>query len=214
MEEKIGIFGGSFDPIHCGHINIAQSAYEEFNLNEVWFIPAGHSPNKDENRMTPADIRAKMVSLAIEEYPWFRLCDIEIKSKETSYTYLTLTKLKDLYPDKKLFFIMGADSLDYFERWCHPEIICQKAILLAAVRDDMNLLEINQKIEQIKTLFPAQIYPISGGKTDISSSSLRDALSRGEKDKINMLPSKVAEYIRRSHLYQCEINECNAINNR
>ncbi|MDD6307720.1 MAG: nicotinate-nucleotide adenylyltransferase [Clostridiales bacterium] len=202
MEEKIGIFGGSFDPIHCGHINIAQSAYEEFNLNEVWFIPAGHSPNKDENRMTPAEIRAEMVSLAIEGIPGFRLCDIEIKAKETSYTYLTLTKLKDLYPDKKLFFIMGADSLDYFERWYHPEIICQKAVILAAVRDDMNLSEINRKIAQIKKLFPARIYPISGGKTDISSSSLRDELSRGEEDKTIMLPPRVAEYIKRNHLYQ------------
>ena len=202
MEEKIGIFGGSFDPIHCGHINIAQSAYEEVNLNEVWFIPAGHSPNKDENRMTPAEIRAEMVSLAIEGIPGFRLCDIEIKAKETSYTYLTLTKLKDLYPDKKLFFIMGADSLDYFERWYHPEIICQKAVILAAVRDDMNLSEINRKIAQIKKLFPARIYPISGGKTDISSSSLRDELSRGEEDKTIMLPPRVAEYIKRNHLYQ------------
>lgn len=202
MEEKIGIFGGSFDPIHCGHINIAQSAYEEFNLNEVWFIPAGHSPNKDENRMTPAEIRAEMVSLAIEGIPGFRLCDIEIKAKETSYTYLTLTKLKDLYPDKKLFFIMGADSLDYFERWYHPEIICQKAVILAAVRDDMNLSEINRKIAQIKKLFPARIYPISGGKTDISSSSLRDELSRGEEDKTIMLPPRVAEYIKHNHLYQ------------
>ena len=64
---------------------------------------------------------------------------------------------------------MGADSLDYFERWYHPEIICQKAVILAAVRDDMNLSEINRKIAQIKKLFPARIYPISGGKTDISS---------------------------------------------
>ena len=95
MEEKIGIFGGSFDPIHCGHINIAQSAYEEFNLNEVWFIPAGHSPNKDENRMTPAEIRAEMVSLAIEGIPGFRLCHIEIKAKETIYTYQATTKIKN-----------------------------------------------------------------------------------------------------------------------
>ena len=202
MEKKIGIFGGSFDPIHCGHINIAKSAYEEFDLDEVWFVPAGHSPNKDENRMTPADVRAKMVSLAIEGIWGFKLCDIEIKSNETSYTYLTLTKLKDLYPENKFFFIMGADSLDYFERWYHPEIICQKSVILVAVRDNMNLSEINQKIEQIKNLFPSEIYPISGGKTDISSSSLREALSRGEEDNTIMLPPKVAAYILHNHLYQ------------
>ena len=202
MEKKIGIFGGSFDPIHCGHINIAKSAYEEFDLDEVWFVPAGHSPNKDENRMTPADVRAKMVSLAIEGICGFKLCDIEIKSNETSYTYLTLTKLKDLYPENKFFFIMGADSLDYFERWYHPEIICQKSVILVAVRDNINLSEINQKIEQIKKLFPSEIYPISGGKTDISSSSLREALSRGEEDNTIMLPPKVAAYILHNHLYQ------------
>ena len=70
MEKRIGIFGGSFDPIHSGHLNIATSAYKEFDLDEVWFVPAGHSPNKNENQMTPADLRAEMVSLAIEGIHW------------------------------------------------------------------------------------------------------------------------------------------------
>ena len=70
--KKIGIFGGSFDPIHNGHLAIADAAYREFRLDEVWLIPAGHSPNKDENGMTPPELRADMVALAIEPYPYFR----------------------------------------------------------------------------------------------------------------------------------------------
>lgn len=204
MEEKIGIFGGSFDPIHLGHLNIARSAYEEFALNEVWFVPAGHSPNKDEKQMTPAETRAKMVSLAIEDIPYFKLCDIEMASEEISYTYLTLTKLKALYPDKKFFFIMGADSLDYFDRWYHPEIICQKAAVLTAVRDDMDISAINQKIAQIKELFPAEIYPIFGGKTEISSSSLRQKLLLGDESSLIMLPEKVKVFIKKHNLYMIE----------
>ena len=93
--KRVGILGGSFDPIHKGHLNIAQSAYEEFALDEVWFIPAGHSPNKDEKKMTAADIRAEMTALAIYDIPYFKLSRMEIDAEGTSYTYLTLTKLKE-----------------------------------------------------------------------------------------------------------------------
>lgn len=199
--KKIGILGGSFDPIHKGHLNIAQSAYEEFALDEVWFIPAGHSPNKDENKMTAADIRAEMTELAICDIPYFKLSRIEVDAEGTSYTYLTLTKLEEIYPDMKFFFIMGADSLDYLEKWYHPEIICEKAVILAAVRDDMNLSEVEEKISALKKLFPAEIYPITGGKTDISSSEIRAALKCGNTD-ISLIPSKVMTYIKKRHLYE------------
>ncbi len=202
MEEKIGIFGGSFDPIHQGHINIAKSAYREFSLDEVWFIPSGHSPNKDVAKMSSFEDRAKMVSLAIEDIPYFRLCKIEMASEGTSYTYLTLTKLKERHPEKQFFFLMGADSLDYFEQWYHPEIICQKAVILVAVRDDMDIAAIHKKIEEIKTLFLAEIHPVYGGKTDVSSSALREAFLRGEDRDCGMLPRKVAEYINERRLYR------------
>lgn len=199
--KRVGILGGSFDPIHRGHLNIAQSAYEEFALDEVWFIPAGHSPNKDEKKMTAADIRAEMTSLAICDIPYFKLSRIEIDAEGTSYTYLTLTKLKEIYPDTTFFFIMGADSLDYLEKWYHPDIICEKAVILTAVRDEMNLSEVREKISALKKLFPADIYPITGGKTDISSSEIRAALRGGETD-ISLIPSKVLTYIREHHLYE------------
>lgn len=200
--QKIGILGGSFDPIHMGHINIAQNAYEEFGLDEVWFVPAGHSPNKDERQMTPAEDRLKMVSLALTDYPQFCLSDIEAESEGISYTYLTLTRLKEQYPNVTFYFIMGADSLDYFEQWLHPEIICQNAILLVAMRDDMDVKAIQEKISAIQSLFSARIYPLTGEKTDISSTGLRTSAKLHDLESVaGALPQKVAEYIARRGLY-------------
>ncbi len=199
--ERIGILGGSFDPIHMGHINIALNALAEYGLNEVWFIPAGHSPNKTEAGMTPAEDRARMVELAIGDYSSFRLSRMEIECPTVSYTYLTLTRLTEQYPGKRFYFIMGADSLDYFEQWRHPEIIARKAVILVAVRDRMDLMQIRKKTEEIEMLFQADIRPLTGGKTDISSTIIRDAVAGGRRTS-DHLPPKVAEYIRSHELYR------------
>ena len=200
QNKKIGILGGSFDPIHNGHLAIAESAYRDFELDEIWLIPAGHSPNKDENKMTNARMRAEMVSLAIEDMPYFKLSMYEIEKEGTSFTYLTLSELKECYPDTEFYFIMGADSLDYFEKWRHPEIICEKANVLVAVRDDMDLEDIQNKISVLKSLFHAQIYPLSCPKMDISSSEIRLALLN-HCELPNGLPVKVADYIQKNSLY-------------
>lgn len=198
--KKIGIFGGSFDPVHNGHLAIAKAAYREFFLDEVWFMPAGHSPNKNESHMTAAKMRYEMTALAIEDYPYFSVSDFEIKTEGTSYTYLTLTRLKEMYPDTEFYFIMGADSLDYFEKWRKPEIICQKAKLLVAVREDLGQAEIMEKIENMKLLFQAEFYPLSCPKVDISSSEIRHKLA--EKQMVTeLLPQKVLDYIRQHEIY-------------
>lgn len=199
MCRKIGILGGSFDPIHKGHLNIAESAYREFELDEVWFVPAGHSPNKDEREMTPAAARAAMAELAIAPYPYFKLSRIEVDAEGISYTYRTLAKLKEQHPDTEFYFIMGADSLDYFEQWRHPEIICKNAVILVAVRDDIDVEGIKKKIDAIRKLFWAAIYPIRGGRTEVSSTQLREMLKAGKKPP--MLPDDVFDYIRKQHLY-------------
>lgn len=201
QNKKIGILGGSFDPIHNGHLRIAQSAYEEFSLDEVWFIPAGHSPNKDEDKMTNAKTRAEMVALAIQKIPYFRLSTYEIDKSGTSYTYLTLSELNKQYPETVFYFIMGADSLDYFDSWKHPEIICEKSIILVAVRNDIDMDEILNKIKQLQSQFSANIYPLSCGKTDISSSKIRADLGEGILHT-EYLPIEVADYILKNHLYQ------------
>lgn len=200
QNKKIGILGGSFDPIHNGHLAIAESAYQDFNLDEIWLIPAGHSPNKDEDKMTSAAVRAEMTALAAQDIPHFKLSTYEIDKEGISYTYLTLSDFKEQYPDTTFYFIMGADSLDYFDEWRHPEIICQKAIILVAVRDDMDLDDIQKKIAHIKEQFHAEIYPLSCKKNDISSSEIRANLQDGKEIR-DMVPQSVADYIAVHELY-------------
>lgn len=202
--KKIGILGGSFDPIHNGHLAIAKAAYEDYQLDEVWFIPAGHSPNKEESEMTAPDVRAEMVALAIRPYPFFKLSMIEILSEETSYTYLTLTKLCEQYPDAVFYFIMGADSLDYFEQWRRPEIICQKVVILVAVREHWDLENVSKKIRKLQQTFQAQIYPLSCKRFDAASRDIRLRLQNGTAS-IGELPDAVLAFIRENHLYENEI---------
>lgn len=197
--KKIGIFGGSFDPVHQGHLNIAESAWREFELDEVWFVPSGHSPHKDEREMVPAEIRAKLIELAIDSYHGFCLSRIEMDEPGISYTYRTLGHLKQQYPKYEFYFIMGADSLDYFEHWKHPEIICENAVVLVAVRDQVDLSGITERIARIRSLFPARIEPIRGGRTEVSSTEIRRQLAAGERPK--MLPDAVWDYIQDHGLY-------------
>ena len=151
--------------------------------------------------MTSATERANMVALAIKDMPYFKLSTYEIDKEGTSYTYLTLSDFKKQYPHTTFYFIMGADSLDYFDRWRHPEIICQKAVILVAVRDELDLDDVNTKISHIKSQFHAEIYPLSCQKVDISSSEIRAALAHGNMPPEDYLPASVAEYIRENHLY-------------
>lgn len=199
--KKIGILGGSFDPVHKGHLAIGEAAYRDFDLDEVWFIPAGHSPNKDETGMTAPELRARMTELAVAPYSYFKVSRMEIKAERTSYTYLTLTRLKELHPDTRFYFIMGADSLDYFEEWKHPEIISQMAVILVAVREQWDRQGIMDKIQKIEHMFKAEIYPLSCERFDAASREIRHALENGAS-RIPELPDSVMQFIRENHLYR------------
>ena len=153
--------------------------------------------------MTPSEYRAEMVALAVKPYPYFKMSTVEIEAEETSYTYLTLTKLKNRYPDTIFYFIMGADSLDYFEEWKHPEIICEKAVVLVAVRDHWNMEDVKKKIHAIEQLFHAKIYPLSCDRFDAASRSIRKMIKKGE-DTGQLLPDAVSQFIKEHHLYENE----------
>ena len=150
---KTGIFGGAFDPIHKGHIYMAQKAMEEYSLDRILLVPSGHSPNKTENAMTAFSHRYNMCKLASEAVPGIEVSDIEIKDESTSYTYVTLQKLKALYPEDELYFIMGGDSLDYFESWMRPDVIARTAIILVMIRDNFPQMQLEEKIAHIITKF-------------------------------------------------------------
>lgn len=196
----IGILGGSFDPVHNGHIYMAQKALEECSLDEVWLIPAGHSPNKAENAMTPADMRLAMCKLACRDNERIKVCSLEVNSDEISYTYRTLQKLHAAHPDDTFYFIMGADSLAYFINWVHPEIISSLAILLVVNRGNYSINDLTAMADEINGLFPADIRFLECPKYNISSRYIRKALCDGF-DMQEQLPPEVLAYIRQKELY-------------
>lgn len=198
---KIGILGGSFDPVHNGHLNMAEKAYQEYGLDEVWLIPAGHSPNKEESRMTSADERLAMCEIAAESRDYLKASDIEVASSERSYTYRTLQKLKELYPEDDFYFIMGADSLDYFEKWKHPEIISSLSHILVVNRDAFREQDLLDKIAAIQKLFPADIRIVHCEKYPVSSHEIRERLFHG-KDVSEWLDDKVLFYLKEQKLYE------------
>ncbi len=192
---KIGILGGSFDPIHNGHLNMALKSYEQYDLDEVWLIPNGNAPHKDSDKMADAKDRLAMCELVAKEYPFIKTCDIEITSEEYSYTYITVTKLQEMYPEHEFYFIMGADSLDYFEKWRKPEIIASICKILVINRDEFSEEDMKEKILRINAIFPAEIFIVHCPKIDVSSTELREKL-----DKNDVLPT-VFEYICNHDLY-------------
>ena len=197
---KIGILGGSFDPIHNGHLHMAASARDACALDEVWLIPAGHSPNKKEENMTPAKDRLRMCELAAGKYPWLYVSSIEMESSERSYTYRTLQKLKERFPQHEFFFIMGGDSLDYFDEWCHPEIIASLCRILVIPRDDFDAEQMKLKIHALQSQFPCDIQVIFCKKYPISSTEERKRISDREYLQNDLLP-EVFSYIQQKHLY-------------
>lgn len=194
---KIGILGGSFDPIHNGHVAMAVHAYEQYELDKIWLMPNGHAPHKDEEKMADAKHRLAMCQLVCEKYDYMELCDIEVRSEEYSYTYLTLQKLTDAYPEHEFYFIMGADSLDYFEKWRKPDIIAALCTILVINRDDFTESDLQDKIARINQLFPADIRIVHCPKVDVSSTEIR------EEQKLDEVLPGVREYIVQNHLYGC-----------
>ena len=207
---NIGILGGSFDPIHNGHLHMAKCAYESYALDQVWLIPAGHSPNKDEHGMTDAKDRFQMCKLAAQPYPWMTVSRLELDSAERSYTYRTMEKLSEQFPMHRFFFIMGGDSLDYFESWMKPEIIAQTAIILVMVRENFPQLQMEDKIANIKNLFPADIRLLKCDRMDVSSTQVRKLLRaksqadgyRSPKGAEMFLDAAVMSYIQANNLYR------------
>lgn len=206
----IGIMGGTFNPIHVGHIKIAQSAYKQFSLDEVWFMP-NHTPAyKSDKELVSGKDRIAMVELAIHDLPYFRVSDFELKREGATYTAVTLTLLHEQYPQDDFYFIMGADSLYYFEKWKQSETIARYATILVAPRDEKHVGELSCKITDMNSRYGQNtFYLIECPQIPCSSSEIREALKRekGDTDQSQMtaeelfLPVSVFEYILRHGLY-------------
>ncbi|MGN0341544.1 MAG: nicotinate-nucleotide adenylyltransferase [Roseburia sp.] len=198
---RIGIMGGTFDPIHVGHLLIAENALEQYGLDKILFIPTGHSPHKNDQEIEESAHRLEMIRLSVKDNPTFFFSTIEINSAEISYTYRTLQQLQSQYPEWELFFIMGGDSLHYLEQWVHPELICSIATILVAVRERFDQDAVMDKIQELREKFSANIYPIEAPSVAISSSDIRQRVEDGKSIRY-LVTSEVEEYIDRNNLYK------------
>lgn len=197
---KTGIMGGTFDPIHIGHIRLAEQAMAECKLDSVLFVP-NHTPwMKHDRAVTKAEQRAAMTELAIEGHPGFGLSTVEIDAGGDSYTWQTLETLKEQYPDEEFFFILGADSLLSIEKWAHPEKIFENAAILAAVRDDCDKTKLEEQKELLTSKYNARIRLLSMPFVDVSSTKIRQEFYIDPEIQ-KLVPPKTAAYILQNHLY-------------
>ncbi|MDE6364163.1 MAG: nicotinate-nucleotide adenylyltransferase [Lachnospiraceae bacterium] len=198
MGNRVGIMGGTFNPVHYGHLRLALSAQEQILLDKVLFMPSGTSYMK--NNVLETQKRVDMVALAIEAYPRFELSLIETQKMGNTYTFETLHDLTKTNPDTQYFFIIGADSLFQIEQWKCPEQIFQSATLVCAVRDDYTLDTIHKKGDALSKL-GADIVYLNTPKWDISSTEIRARVRQGMPIH-DLVPPKVVYYIEQEHLYE------------
>lgn len=209
--EKIGIMGGTFNPIHNGHLVIAENAREQYGLHKVLFLPSGHPPHKRDTM--PASHRCEMVSLAIADNPYFTLDRREAESPEISYTYATLEAYKREEPYTDLYFILGADSLFDFESWRKPEAILQHCSILAAFRKHGRQEEFFQQIDVLNQKYPGKFFPLDTPSLEVSSQDIRSRVRQGRSIRY-LVPREVRAYIQAHHLYEGGASEHETSGNR
>lgn len=188
---KTGIMGGTFNPIHNGHLILANTAYETLGLDKVLFLPSGTSYMK--KHVLATQKRVAMVRLAIARYPQFELSLVEAFRQGNSYTSDTLSYLTKKNPDTCYFFIMGADALFQIEKWKNPKQIFSLAKIVCAVRDDYNLAELKKKGQQLQGLGANIIY-LDMPKIKISSTDIRTKVNE-RRSIADDVPVEVADYI-------------------
>lgn len=192
---KVGIFGGSFNPVHCGHINMAKGAADLLKLDKVLVMPTANSPHR-ETAATPFEDRMEMCRLAFADDKRFEISDFEKKLGGKNYTILTLRALKEVYPKDTMFYLLiGGDMLFYFKKWYRYESILKECTVVAAARENseyIDLMEFANELGRVKVLN----LPV----VEASSTEVRERLSKGESTE-GLIPQAVAEYIKEKGLY-------------
>ncbi|MCT4606360.1 MAG: nicotinate-nucleotide adenylyltransferase [Marinisporobacter sp.] len=199
---RIGIMGGTFDPIHYGHLVIAEQIRCEYNLEKVIFIPAGTPPHKSNLRVTDSKHRYFMTILATITNPYFEVSKIELESEEVSYTIHTIEKLKKVYrEDTDLYFITGADAICELDTWKNVERLTKLCKFIAATRPGLERSQVDAKINELKETYNASIGKIDLPALAISSTDIRNRIREGQSIKY-LLPEPVEYYIYKNNLYK------------
>lgn len=198
---KIGICGGTFDPIHMGHLVIAEMVRCEMNLDKVLFIPSGMPPHKDLNVVTNPMHRLNMVKCAVQGNPYFEAVDIEVKRKGYTYTVDTLNELHKIYPSNTAFYyIIGADVVMDLLTWKRHDEVFALTKFVAVMRTGYLDNDFNEKINALRQKYDLDIKSIEAPLIEISSTMIRERISKNQSIKY-LVSECVEEYIKKNELY-------------
>lgn len=204
-KKKIGIMGGTFDPIHVGHLILGETAYEQLELDKILFMPAGNPPHKQNRQGRATDEqRVEMVSRAIASNPHFELSLVEMNEDGYTYTYRTLEQLNEAYPDTHFYFILGADSLFDFEKWKEPQRICDACTVVVATRNHTASEKLDQRMQELTEKYHGNFVKLESLNIDISSGTLREWI-KADKTVRYYVSDSVIDYIQKENIYKgCE----------
>lgn len=199
---KIGIMGGTFNPIHNGHLILADCAYREFQLDKIWFLPNGNPPHKENDEMeTNIAQRVEMVKAALLGDERFELCLYEADESHIFYSYATMEEFRKRFPRHEFYFIIGADSLFDIEDWKCPERLLPICTILAACRDDVDTASMKEQIDYLNKKYHGDIRLLKAPVVPAASSEIRKELKAGV-NAADMVPGPVMDYIQMYHLYE------------
>ena len=197
---RIGLFGGTFDPVHAGHLLLAEQCREQCSLDEVWFLPAGDPPHKREASITAGKSRAEMLELAVAGHPQFRVNRLELERQGTTFTVDTLEILHSEDPDRDLFFLIGADSLSELTTWRSPARITELATIVAVNRGDHPLPAVGPLSDRLGDELASRLVFVAMPGIDVSSTDIRRRVRAGQSIRY-MTPRPVEVYIAEHGLY-------------
>jgi len=197
---RLGIFGGTFDPIHYGHLLLAETCRQELNLDQVRYVPANTPPHKQGHPITDGRARADMLSLAVSGYPEFIVDRRELKRCGPSFTVDTLAEFRSEFPDANLFLLLGADSLRDLLTWREPERIAHLATLVACNRPGVDTLSVSQVVEWVGSEIAQRVLTVKMPGTDISASEMRAHVRDGRGLRF-LTPRAVESFVMQHGLY-------------
>ncbi|MEQ9411879.1 MAG: nicotinate-nucleotide adenylyltransferase [Fuerstiella sp.] len=197
---KIGVFGGTFDPVHFGHLLLAETCRQKLELTEVRFVPAGSPPHKADVKITDGHVRADMLQLAVSGYSEYTVDRRELRRRGPSFTVDTLTELTSEFSEAEFFFLMGADSLRDVPGWRSPDRITQLATVVAVNRPGLPMPTPAQVGEWVGSDLASRIQLVSMPGTDLSATELRRRVREGQGLRF-MTPKAVEAYIDQHGIY-------------
>lgn len=198
---RIGIFGGTFDPVHLGHLVLAEQCREQCRLDEVWFVPAGTPPHKSRTGITPAQERREMLEFAIAGHERFRISLCEFARSGPSFTVDTLAQLAQESPGHEWFLLLGADSVHDLPTWRDPHRILQQATVVAVNRGDSPGMQLDELAASFSPDELQRILTVTIPGLEISSSDIRERARAGRSVRY-LVPRAVEMYLNQRNLYR------------